>query len=358
MKPAIVITCLAALLLAPWARAGEAPPEPKPESDLDLTWKTACEWGVGSAAERVRAARVKLIAMGEPALRRAIERLATTDGLEMESAQAVILGIGAASAIPLIEAAENETLPDQVRREAMSLLSGLNQKGQLSPEAKPRAEKAVLANTQSAKVPVRLRALLVSSEFGLREAIPRVIELVKDPAETVRRGAAMMLGKFGGEEAVEPLIALLHDRLMTVRFPAQDALGQIGATAVPRMKVALEKEADPVARRHLLVALGATGDRGVEETLGRYLQAQDPVDRGFALRGFLALLEARRAQADKMAEGPEKAQVAEELKGVARRFAAFAADDPHPFVQAVRCLLAKTTDAILAAPAAKAGEKK
>jgi HEAT repeat protein len=296
--------------------------------------------------------------MGEPALRRAIERLATTDGLELESAQAVILGIGAPAATLLIETAENEALPDQVLREAMTLLSGINQKGLLTPETKPLAEKAVLRRTQSARLPVRLRALLVASEFGLREAIPRAVELAKDPGEGVRRGVATILGKFGGEEAVDPLIALLHDPLMTVRFPAQDALGQIGAPAVPRLEAALQKEENPLARRHMLVALGATGVRGVTGTLDRFLQAKDPVDRGFALRGFVALLEARKAQAVKMAEGPEKEQVIAELKGEALRTAVRAGDDPHPFVQAVRVLLAKTTDAILALSPAKEGEKK
>ncbi len=348
MRTAILAACFAALAMASAASAEEPATAPKAESELDKTWKTACEWAVGSAAVRVREARAKLIAMGEPALRKAIERLATTEGLELEAAQAVIAGIGAPAAIPLIEAAETDSLPDQVLRESMSLLSQINQKGQMQPEIRQKAEKAVLRNTKSTRLPVRLRALLVSSEFCLREAIPAAAELAKDPAESVRRGVALILGKFGGEEVVEPLVAFLHDRIMTVRFTAQDSLGLIGPKAFPPLIAAIEKEGDPIARRHLLVAMGATGAQGAEDPLRRRcLDAQDPIERGFALRGLLALLETRRNAASKVPEGDERNAAIGILKAEARDFAALAAEDPHPFVQAVRRLLLRTTGAIL-----------
>lgn len=85
---------------------------------------------------------------------------------------------------------------------------------------------------------------------GIREAFPRVIELLLDPSEKVRGGAAYFFARLGRDAAAEPAIpnlirALQNDASYDVRESAAYALGTIGRrpdVSVPALLGALKDE--------------------------------------------------------------------------------------------------------------------
>jgi HEAT repeat protein len=349
MRYAIVVlaACLAIHGTAAAQEPGPGPQADLEQAEIEATWQTACEWAVGSARNRVLEARKKMVELGEPALRFVVSRLGTQASLELEAVNAVITGFGAAAAAPVAEAAEKETADAPVRA-ALHLLGVLRSKGALEGDALSRASTVILTRTAAESLPIRLRALLVASEFGLREALPCASELANHEKETVRRGIAMILGKFGGAEVVGPLIGMLRDRLMTVRFPAQDALGLAGPEAVPPLLEALRAEKEVIPLNHMLMALGALAPDEAPAALDSYLKNENPLVRGFALRGMTNFIEARRARWEKLPDGDDKGAALEVLKAAASRLRSSGTGDGHAFVQAQRAQLEKAADVVMA----------
>ncbi len=101
-----------------------------------------------------------------------------------------------------------------------------------------------------------------------KEAVPHLVELLKDPSQEMRRAAADALGRIGpaAKDAVPRLLELLKDPGWDVRRAARDALGQIGPAtkdAVPRL-LELLKDPSQEMRRAATGALGGIGPEAKE----------------------------------------------------------------------------------------------
>jgi HEAT repeat protein len=67
-------------------------------------------------------------------------------------------------------------------------------------------------------------ALKVIGRRRLREAIPEMRRVIRDPNADVRRSAAEALGEIGGEEALRLLVSLKKDANQFVRTAAREAI--------------------------------------------------------------------------------------------------------------------------------------
>jgi HEAT repeat protein len=91
------------------------------------------------------------------------------------------------------------------------------------------------------------------------EAVPALIEALKDTDAGVREQVAWALGAIGDRRAVDGLVAALGDGVAGVRKQAAWALGALGdRRAVPGLTRAL-KDADAGVRKQAAWALGAIG---------------------------------------------------------------------------------------------------
>jgi HEAT repeat protein len=91
------------------------------------------------------------------------------------------------------------------------------------------------------------------------EAVPALIEALKDPEADVREQVAWALGAIGDHRAVDGLVGALADSSPGVRRQAAWALGAIGDhRAVPGLTKTL-KDNDAGVRRQSAWALGAIG---------------------------------------------------------------------------------------------------
>ena len=66
-----------------------------------------------------------------------------------------------------------------------------------------------------------------AGEIGDESAVSDLIELVDDPALSVRLAAIGALGEIGGEEARDALIYTMEDEDATIREAAEEALAEI-----------------------------------------------------------------------------------------------------------------------------------
>lgn len=67
-------------------------------------------------------------------------------------------------------------------------------------------------------------ALKVIGRRRLREAVPEMGRVIRDPNADVRRSAAEALGQIGGEEALRLLVGLKKDANQFVRAAAEEAI--------------------------------------------------------------------------------------------------------------------------------------
>jgi HEAT repeat protein len=110
------------------------------------------------------------------------------------------------------------------------------------------------------------------------EAVPLLLQILKDPDPSQRQTAAQSLGKIGRNEALPALIEALQDPDPGVRRHAAWAVGTIGndSAAARHFLIPLLFDADPAVRESASPALGRTGESGAGlQSLGERLSAQD-----------------------------------------------------------------------------------
>lgn len=85
---------------------------------------------------------------------------------------------------------------------------------------------------------LRNGAMEVITRFG-RQAVPKLLTLLRDNNEEIRNFSTVMLGEIGSREAVVPLIQALRDTDSNVRHGAAEALGKINdrAALVPLLEL-------------------------------------------------------------------------------------------------------------------------
>ncbi|WP_426511906.1 HEAT repeat domain-containing protein [Dactylosporangium sp. McL0621] len=147
-------------------------------------------------------------------------------------------------------------------------------------------------------------AAMGCAAMGVREAVPRLVELLDDRQWKVVEEALRALGRLGDASTVPALRPLLADEVDWVRLRSAEALADIGGPealealwyefehrrfprigpiasalaafapeVIPRL-IAAADDPDPNRRYWAAVALGSTGDERVAATLER-LQAED-----------------------------------------------------------------------------------
>jgi HEAT repeat protein len=197
-------------------------------------------------ADVVPEARKRLIALGDPAFGRALERVGTRNGLELRAVQEVLSAFGERSIPPLVAMLRDE---DRRRRAgAAVLLADL--------EARTAATKIVpLLGEDKTK----LGALDALARLGVHETWEGVAPLLTDGKERVRVSALRCLQRLDAREAVG-LVAgrLSRTEIFTVRFAAEDVLVGFGDAAVPILLDLARQDKDLTVRRHAVRALGRT----------------------------------------------------------------------------------------------------
>jgi hypothetical protein len=93
---------------------------------------------------------------------------------------------------------------------------------------------------------IRLDAAYALGFIGpqARDAVPYLISLLKDQEATVRNNAAYALGLIGSDadHVVPELVKLIRDRDARVRFNAAEAIGRFGRAAVPALNRVTEQQ--------------------------------------------------------------------------------------------------------------------
>lgn len=92
------------------------------------------------------------------------------------------------------------------------------------------------------------------------ESHKKILDLLNDQSDEIRRQAAICLGQFAYEEDSNAIIELMKDESWPVRIAAAEALGQLGDTnAVPILAESLEDEDEDLAMT-AMISLGKIGD--------------------------------------------------------------------------------------------------
>ena len=91
------------------------------------------------------------------------------------------------------------------------------------------------------------------------EAVPALVDALKDTDAGVREQVAWALGAIGDRRAVDGLIAALKDQAAPVRKQAAWALGALGDPRAVNALMAALKDSDPGVRKQAAWALGAIG---------------------------------------------------------------------------------------------------
>jgi HEAT repeat protein len=136
---------------------------------------------------------------------------------------------------------------------------------------------------------VRRSALTALVEIGDTGAVPGLIEALKDTDNWVRCRAAEALGQIGDKVAVPGLIEALKDKDYEVRRSALTALVEIGDTeAVPALILAL-KDTDIWVRFSAAEALGKFGDKVAVPGLIEALKDTDDLVRRNAVEALVKI---------------------------------------------------------------------
>ncbi|MFH1227248.1 MAG: HEAT repeat domain-containing protein [Planctomycetota bacterium] len=124
------------------------------------------------------------------------------------------------------------------------------------------------------------------SKLCTKEAIPELINFLKDKDSEVRRYVTDVLSKLGAKESIPELIKLLNDEDAKVREEAVWSLGQLGAKeAVPElMKLLKDKNAD--VRGYAAASMGYLSVKEAIPILIGFLKDENWRVRGFAAQAL------------------------------------------------------------------------
>jgi HEAT repeat protein len=287
-------------------RDGTVPgPDGKPVDDLEKLWAVASRWEVGDERVIVPIARERLVALGKPALEKALARVGDRQGLEYRACEHVFSKFPADQVIPrLVERSQD---PDVwVRRRSVGSLATLKA---------PVVDHYVRMLEKDAET----RAAVLGALAAIKTAPPVVKGFLRSAKETEGVAAASCLAAVGDAAAIEALCgALGPDHSLPVRLAAMDRLAGMGEPAVVALSLFVEDEENPVrARRNALRALGRTKTATATLPVVNALAAED---RGLRLSA---------------------AQAAGDLAK------ALAGDEGKALVDAVAAARAKETDPVL-----------
>jgi len=132
----------------------------------------------------------------------------------------------------------------------------------------PNSVKALLESLKDSDWWVRSRAADALGKIGGPKVIDAVLQLVRDKDEDIRRAAIEILNQTKDERAVASLLQATHDKDWWVSERAVDALAEIGTKrALPRLMEMLKAPANEKATPIVVRALGKLGDSRLVDTL-------------------------------------------------------------------------------------------
>ena len=138
------------------------------------------------------------------------------------------------------------------------------------------AVKRCVDNLQSPNPRLRSRAAAELGELQAPEALPFLIQSLKDDVNTyVRSAAAESLGHIGGAEAVFPLMDALRDSSSFVRRATAIALGQLQAKEAQVALLQLLEDNNFYVRRAAINAIGKLGVPDLGKVLLPLLETDD-----------------------------------------------------------------------------------
>jgi len=261
-------------------------PDGTPVDDLDKLWEIGKRWQVGDERVIGPLARARLVALGAKALDRAVERLGSKDGLELECCEAIFRGFPASDvAARLLAATKAEEVA--VRRSAVRFLGTLG-----VADATPRlvellADPHVRGNA--------LRALGV-----LKQAPQEVLPFLRSAKEAEGVATTVCLAAAGDAASIDALLsALSPETAFPVRLAAEQRLAGLGEAAVPALGKAAAAAPTVRARRSALRALGGTKSPAAVAPVRAALADADPWVRFSARQAADALVKALPVDATK-----------------------------------------------------------
>jgi HEAT repeat protein len=179
----------------------------------------------------------------------------------------------------LQEVCSEELAVHVVRKSADSLIADLgsadsrereNAANALIAMRDPRAEEPLLGALDDREAGVRGQAALAIGSLGCRRAVPRLLELTRDPNWFVRVAALNGLGYIDPTFPAEPALAALGDDEPLVRQAAALNMGDSrDPVAVDLLVEALLHDPDWAVREAAAEALGEIGDPRAADALRR-----------------------------------------------------------------------------------------
>ena len=200
---------------------------------------------------------------------------------------AVLVAVGLSASAKQASCSEEEQYKDTHRAQPSATQgSGVQTFGPMDPETRAMIEKMLRGQEQE-------DARLGSTPEEIRRAkIERAVRDLKDADYVRRRGAAYALAQFGAKEYVKDVAELLRDEDARVRFVAAYALGELGAQEYARDIAELLRDEDANVRRDAAEALGKVGAKQYAKDIAVLLQdTAGSIGKGgvdFTVRGTAA----------------------------------------------------------------------
>jgi len=142
---------------------------------------------------------------------------------------------------------------------------------ELSEDMSFDAEKE-MARLSSPEASERNEAVRILGYFRCREAVPLLIEFLKDDDQYVRRDAIEALGEIGDPRAIEPLIKA-YNRENEIEL--RKVLSRIKDNRVVDLLIDMLDDEDPEVRSFAIKVLGERQESGATELIITFLQDED-----------------------------------------------------------------------------------
>lgn len=151
----------------------------------------------------------------------------------------------------------------------------------------PRAVSPLMNALQDKSLIVRRSAALALGQIGDAKAVEPLLQALQDEKISVRKAALIALGGVGDVRTIRPLVDAMHDLDPEVRQSASKSLIQLGAPAVDKL-IPLLRDSEEFVRKEAAATLGKIGDaRAVQHLLK--VMTEDEADRPLAAKALEAL---------------------------------------------------------------------
>lgn len=275
---------------APAAQPSEAPAKPVPgnqpmpnEAEMESLYRTAIQWGVGSAQNDVQKAVFRLTEIGLPALDWILTKKAEgLNRLSLRAVVAVIQGIGdpARERIATAIAKSSGLARENLIRAAVD--ANVKQIGPLMPDL---LRDLPLDDKQDARWPFFRLVARAAGVLGAKDAIPSLSLMAAATDRLAARQAMMSLELLADESAIGTATSLLSSSDLLTRRSAIGLFAKFPTAAMAQAKT-LVGASDEASIRSGIEILSAVGSSEALDWIGKLLDHPLPGVRLQALVGL------------------------------------------------------------------------